>query len=241
MSWPVDVYAPPALQGYASATNTDVGRSVYFTAVVTGGAGGGGTLWSFGDDSTGIGANVSHSWTAPGVYNVTATYTDNQSNRASWSTQVYVSLAPAGEFVVTAASAPSPAQPGTLFYYNATLDGGTAPYAVVWHFGDGSEASGLHVTHAYSAAGNYSINVDVTDAAGAPVNATLAVEVVAGPSTTGGSTLNFSLGLLLGLVVGAALAAVLVFVATARRRTKRKSPPPPSPYVPPARQAWKED
>ncbi|MEM4264391.1 MAG: PKD domain-containing protein [Thermoplasmata archaeon] len=36
--------------------------------------------WNFGDSSTGSGMTVTHTWTAPGIYNVSLTVTDNHSN-----------------------------------------------------------------------------------------------------------------------------------------------------------------
>ncbi|HTS32675.1 MAG TPA: PKD domain-containing protein, partial [Thermoplasmata archaeon] len=240
--WGIDVFAPPTLKGTASSLSTDVGVPVVLTAAPQGGWGNGTTVWSFGDGTGASGTRVTHDWTARGVYDVTVNYTDALGDRTNWSTQVRVNDSPSGTFLVLAATGAAPGEPGTLFYYNATLSGGTGPFTVTWHFGDGSEAVGLLVTHSYGAAGNYSVTVNATDAVGGSVAASLAVEVVAPSPASGGPTLSFSLGILLGLVVGAALAAVAVFEATRRRGRGRTPPPPPSPYVPPApHQAWKED
>ncbi|HUS64415.1 MAG TPA: PKD domain-containing protein [Kofleriaceae bacterium] len=50
--------------------------------------------WSFGDDSTGTGATVSHSYETAGSYEVTLTVTDDDGNTDSVSNQVSVTAAP---------------------------------------------------------------------------------------------------------------------------------------------------
>jgi PKD repeat protein len=50
-----------------------------------------------------------------------------------------------------------------------TLDGtagGTPPLTFVWAFGDGSSGSGAHVTHAYAAAGDYTVVMTVSNGCG---------------------------------------------------------------------------
>ncbi|WP_245734496.1 PKD domain-containing protein [Nocardioides exalbidus] len=54
-----------------------------------------GTTWSFGDGTTASGASVSHTWTAPGTYTVTATVTDAVGNTTSRSSTATVGAAPA--------------------------------------------------------------------------------------------------------------------------------------------------
>jgi PKD repeat protein len=64
----------------------------------------------------------------------------------------------------------------------STGAGGIAGYA--WTFGDGSSGSGVSPTHAYSAAGTYSVTLKVTDAQGATASKTASVTVLA-PSSGG--------------------------------------------------------
>lgn len=59
-----------------SPTSPLVGQSVLFTAAVSGGTTPYSAAWNFGDGATGIGASVSHTYTAPGTYNVVLTVTD---------------------------------------------------------------------------------------------------------------------------------------------------------------------
>ncbi|RYB95084.1 PKD domain-containing protein [Nocardioides oleivorans] len=53
-----------------------------------------GTTWSFGDGSTASGAAVSHTWSAPGTYTVTATVADAVGNTTTRSSTITVGAAP---------------------------------------------------------------------------------------------------------------------------------------------------
>jgi len=243
VAWLVDVYPPPTIELVTSTLKTDIAASVSFNTVETGGIGSGTTFWSFGDGTLATGSNATHSWTSAGHHLVTATYQDKLGDEANATVTVQVNDTPAGEFVVTGGTLANPARPGTLFFYNVTLSGGTGPFTVVWNFGDGSEGAGARATHSYSSAGNFTVSSTATDAAGVTVNATLSIVVLpplSSSSSSGGSSLTFPLGIFLGIVVGATVAAIAVYAVGGRKR-KPKSPPPPSPYVPPRKAVWKED
>jgi len=59
------------------------------------------------------------------------------------------------------------------------LDGTIDSYE--WNFGDGSTASGVTVTHSYSAAGTYTVTLAVTDNGGATATDTASVEIFVQP------------------------------------------------------------
>jgi PKD repeat protein len=63
----------------------------------------------------------------------------------------------------------SPANPivGETVTFAATTSGGTPPATFAWTFGDGGTGSGNPVTHSYSAAGTYAVEVTATDSVGA--------------------------------------------------------------------------
>src|SRR5208282_5762943 len=132
LAWLVDVYPSPTIQLVASTLKTDIGTSVSFNTVETGGIGSGTTFWSFGDGTLATGSNTTHTWTGAGQHLVTATYQDKLGDEANATTTVQVNDTPAGEFVVTGGTLANPARPGTLFYYNVTLNGGTGPFTVIW-------------------------------------------------------------------------------------------------------------
>jgi PKD repeat protein len=61
---------------------------------------------------------------------------------------------------------------------SSDLDGTIASYD--WNFGDGATSSGAQVTHTYSVAGTYQVNLTVRDDKGATATSSITVTVVAG-------------------------------------------------------------
>ena len=244
-SWSVSVNPGPALAVTASGSVVDVNHSVSFDTTVTGGTGTGTINWTFGDGATGTGSTALHSWTDPGTYVVNATYRDGLGTPAFYSLSITVNHALSGTFTATPPPGTTPVA-GKSLEFSGVPAGGTSPYTVVWNFGDGSMGSGATVSHAYALAGNYTVNVTVTDHTGATLNATLSVSVGASSGTSSSSSsssLTFPLGLFLGILLGAALAAVVVYAVGPRKRKETPPPPTPatSPGVAPEKEDWKED
>jgi hypothetical protein len=61
------------------------------------------TSWSFGDGGSATGTAVSHSYAAPGTYQVTVTGTDAVGNASSASGEIAIAAAPRGRGTATAA------------------------------------------------------------------------------------------------------------------------------------------
>jgi PKD repeat protein len=61
--------------------------------------------------------------------------------------------------------------------FTAAPAGGTPPYAFVWRFGDGASSTLQNPSHTYTATGNYTATVTVTDAHGTKASAEVAVVV----------------------------------------------------------------
>ncbi|MCI4365883.1 MAG: PKD domain-containing protein, partial [Thermoplasmata archaeon] len=243
-AWSVLVNPSPSLTLTPSANEADVNHSITLSAAVAGGTGSGATTWDFGDGTAGTGSQTTHSWTHTGTFTVQATYHDGIGMAADSSAVITVNPALTGTF---SSSSPPGVVPvaSTLLDFNATPAGGSPPYAVLWNFGDDSQSLGSHLEHAYASAGNYTVNVTVTDGVGASLNATLHVQI-SKPTVTGtsssGSSLNFPLGIFLGVLAGAALATVAFYAFGPRRRQEHPPrTPPSSPYVSPEPAEWKED
>jgi hypothetical protein len=100
--------------------------------------------------------------------------------------------------------------PGSLSVaFAANVEGGLAPYAFYWDFGDGtSSQEGLPI-HAYGAEGNYTVTVAVTDATGFATTHAFQVHVVAQRGNTGAVwTIMFALAAVAGMTVVGAVALV---------------------------------
>lgn len=117
--------------------------------------------------------------------------------------------------------------PGTPVTFNASrsVDPEGGPLTIVWQFGDGGNATGPIVDHAYAAPGTYQVNVTVTDSGGASRSAQVTVRVEPGPSN------GWLLPVIGGLI--AALALFLLFFLFLRRRGKDDTSDAPKAGGPP--------
>jgi hypothetical protein len=123
-------------------------------------------------------------------------------------------------FFLTSATGVIGVSPGQALERTITINGGIAPYAVNWDFGDGtnssipqSSAGNASATHSYARAGTYNVVVRVTDSSGNTAIIQL-VTVVNGPISGSVATTHNKLDIP-GLALGAwplYLLAVLMVV-----------------------------
>ncbi len=124
-------------------------------------------LWNFGDGSRAEGAVVKHDFKNMGSFVVTLTVTDDRGQSASLSKTVSVAAVPdpKADFVIS----PSAPLVGDKVFFNGATSTGAIGRAIVqydWDFGTGVQASGMLVSHVFTAAGEYTVVLTVTDDAG---------------------------------------------------------------------------
>lgn len=140
--------------------------------------------WNFGDGDTGSGITAQHAFDNSGTFIVALTVTDSigRTNQTSQSLTVGQGPNPTAVIVMS----PSSPVVGQAINLNASTSR-PAPGRTIrsydWNFGDGSSASGVQVTHAYAAAGVYTVILTVTDDAGRTATATQPVSVATGNPT----------------------------------------------------------
>jgi PKD repeat protein len=126
--------------------------------------------WEFGDGTSSTSSATNHSYSIPGTYNATLRIEDGSGARSLATT------------TITALPSPTPPKPPVAVLSSSTA-AGNAPLPVTfdgassttpnppiikynWKFGDGSEATGVKASHAYSTAGTYHAKLTVTDSLG---------------------------------------------------------------------------
>ena len=122
--------------------------------------------WNFGDGTSEILAeSISHSYSNPGIYDVTLTIIDNNGTSDMENTTATISA--------DLVNQPPTANSGGPYSCNAgesiVLDGSNSSDSdgtitnYTWEFGDGLVGYGEVTTHVYSKSGSYLINLTVTD------------------------------------------------------------------------------
>lgn len=116
--------------------------------------------WRFGDGTSNTlnQSNVSHTYTANGVYSVTLAVTDNIGCKDSLTIPNYITaVKPMAAFTVPDTFA----CPNTAVPFTNTSTGNSLTYA--WAFGDGGTSTVASPTHTYAAVGTYTVRLIVTD------------------------------------------------------------------------------
>ena len=125
--------------------------------------------WSFGDGSSGSGQTTSHAYRVGGQYTVTLTVTNDRGLSASVTQPVTVANATAPTAVFSVSPDP-PLVNAPVFFNGGQSTPGAGHASIVsyqWTFGDGTTGSGQVVSHTYSVPTTYSVQLTVTDDAGA--------------------------------------------------------------------------
>jgi len=133
--------------------------------------------WNFGDGTTGTGISSAHAYTAAGTYPVSLAVTNSSKLTATTSTTATIAgLSPAAN-----AGGPYTGGIGTIISFSGSKSndprGETLTYA--WNFGDGATGTGVSPTHAYTAAGTYSVSLTVTDTSNLTATASTKVAIEA--------------------------------------------------------------
>jgi len=191
--------SPPTADFVFSPTNPAVAQTVSFNASASK-PGTGHQIstyaWDFGDGGRASGVNPTHGFGASGTYNVVLVVTDEVGQTATASKQVPVAVAsstpaPTADFVFSPA-APAVGQ-STLF--NASQSKAAAGHSIAsyaWNFGDGGTGTDVTASHAFGAAGTYSVVLIVTDDVGQTATSSKTIPVSATSQTPPTASFVFS-------------------------------------------------
>ena len=114
--------------------------------------------WDFGDEESGGGQIITHTYPSVGIYTATVTAT-NSANSLTATTLVTISDVPISGL---SASNDSPTLLGNATTLSATVTAGSN-IIYSWDFGDGETGDGEVVTHTYTSAGIYTATITATN------------------------------------------------------------------------------
>ncbi|WP_133644025.1 PKD domain-containing protein [Zeaxanthinibacter enoshimensis] len=140
--------------------------------------------WDFMDGSTSSEADVVHTFTAEGTYNVTLTVTDAEGLTDVAEVTIVVgsaeNLPPTAVIEATPTTGTVPLEV-TFIGRNSQDDFGIVSYN--WDFGDGTSSAQIDPMHTFTESGNYTVSLTVVDAGGLSHTSTITIAVTA---TSGG-------------------------------------------------------
>jgi PKD repeat protein len=142
--------------------------------------------WNFGDGSSATGKTPTHTYTAPGPYNVTLTVTNDRGIAASTNKQVTVGAGtpPSAAFVF----GPTPANVGQEVFFDASQSLPGLGHTIVqykWNFGDGTvkDRNTPLTQHDWTTPGTFAVRLTVVDEAGQEGTVTQTITVGSGNPT----------------------------------------------------------
>jgi PKD repeat protein len=177
--------------------------------------------WDFGDGNGSSESSPWHAYSLPGDYNATLTVRDSAGQNSSM-TLPAVSIRnrpPKADFRVFGCFT----QNGTLYFDGTGSSDPEGPVTYSWDFGDNGTGKGAVVEHVFPSAGNFAVNLTVTDANGGQNTISQTIMVISPPPPPKPPkkavipedktpTVNLLLGVVLLLVV--LLAALALWGAT---------------------------
>ena len=131
--------------------------------------------WDFGDGSTSIAQNPSHTYAGGGSKTVTLTVTDDRDKPSAPTTQTFsvaANVAPTASFTSSCSGL-------TCTFTNGSSDVDGTIVGRSWTFGDGATSTSNNPSRTYAAAGTYTVGLTVTDDDGATGTITGTVTVTA--------------------------------------------------------------
>ncbi|WP_328287503.1 PKD domain-containing protein [Methanolobus vulcani] len=134
--------------------------------------------WEFGDGTNATGMNVEHVYYDFNDYIVNLTVTDDKG--ATDTVTEPIAIIPPNEAPIAVMNIPGSTNVGEMVNFDASgsedPDGGIMDYS--WNFGDGSLGNGIIATYTYNIAGNYTVELTVTDYEGASNTTSASIAVI---------------------------------------------------------------
>jgi PKD repeat protein len=171
-------------------------------------------LWQLGDGTSQTGIGILHTFSSPGVYEVTLSVTDDSGVTVVKPLAVWVH--PAMSF--TASSNVTQGLTPLYISFSAQVSGGQSPYTFSWDFGDGLTSNRPSLIHNYTIPRVYRVEVTVADSLGHSASQNMTITVTAGPvelSFLGVSEATLKFG---GILTAMSAFPLVIFMLVRRRK-----------------------
>ena len=143
--------------------------------------------WDFKDGNTGTGQTINHTFNSIGSYNVELTVIDNKGAIDSSTNTIIVTeipnQLPTASFTVNPISVVALVE--VSFDASSSSDSDGTIISYTWNFGDGSNGSGVITNNIYENAGDYTVQLTVSDNDSASDSITMDIEVISGTIADG--------------------------------------------------------
>ena len=151
----------PSVSISSSQDPTDVGNSISFSSVVSGGTGTDTYTWTINGVQESTASAFSYSFTSAGSYYVNVTVTDGDGHTASYSLTETVNPDPSVVIHVVH----NPTDVGIWVNFSASISGGTPGYTYAWTV-NGEAYTTSYVNYTFTSSGTYTVSLTITDANG---------------------------------------------------------------------------
>jgi PKD repeat protein len=175
----------------ASVTEGTAPLEVSFTTTVNSGKMPVIFTWNFGDGSDAVyDQNPTHIYETAGAFTATLDATDDAGKYLTKTIDITVR----DPLSVVAAADPTEGIAPLLVNFSSSVTGGTEPYTYLWDFKDGATASTASTSHVFQVAGDFSVNLTVTDASGATGESEVVISVADDHTPVASITANPTVG-----------------------------------------------
>ena len=171
-------------------------------------------VWEFGEGSPQRGIGVLHTYSSPGVYEVSLSVTDDSGVTVIMPMAVWVHPA----LALTASSNATQGLAPVGLSFSTQVSGGQSPYTFSWDFGDSLTSAHPNPVHNYTIPRVYRAEVTVTDSLGHTASQVLNITVIARPvelSFLGLSETTLKVG---GFLTAMSAFPLMIFMIVRRRK-----------------------
>ena len=158
-SYSETVNSAPTVSASSNVSSADVGYPIEFSSSPSGGVGPYTYSWVLNGQQVSTSQDFYHSFSSSGSYTATITITDSVGKTYSSSVTVNINANPS----VSIISSQSPTDTGNSVVFKSSISGGTGSDTYLWTINGVQQSTASQFSYSFGKAGNYYVNLTVTD------------------------------------------------------------------------------